>query len=145
METVKITGTFLDVARRPLMGYVIFEAYPQYIIEDDQKTFVAGRYTATLDKSGYMEADLVASVGWAYKVDFNLYNTEGTLVYAENTIVSIPSGGPLPKFLSLNVDPATRAPVISLPSSEYPDELVPNHFALDPNDPGSILISIAGA
>lgn len=141
METVKVTGSFYDVSHRPLRGKVVFTALPEYVVHTPEDAVFAGSVVAELTDDGAISIDLIASAGWSYEVDFQLYTQDGISVPTRRQAVKIPETGNLPDLMALKIDSDSRAPVLTF--EEAPDgEIIAKNYRIDPADAGSILVPI---
>lgn len=142
METVQVNGSFFDVSGRPLKGNITFKARPEYVVNRPEDSIYSGPVVVTLDDLGAISANLIASVGWSYSINFNLRTQENHPVEMRPTIAQFPTSGALPDFLDIQIDAGTTQPILAF-HDDQPGEIVVEGATVDPHDPGAIIVPIA--
>lgn len=141
-STVHVTGTFKDLAQRPLKGTIEFRAVPEYVIDKPDETLFAGLVTAELDDAGKIDIDLMASVGWKYKITFELRTQDGEEVTIRDTYAEFPSDASLPDHMFVEVTPGSSQPQLSFTGTADSGTVAVSGAMISPTDPGAIIIPI---
>lgn len=143
--TATLTGTFKDPLNRPLHGYIRVQPAPKYVGYPEIDTMFSSPVDIRLDDTGSVNAELIVTNGWRYKIVFSeLRNPDNQQARIESVVVPLTETNSIADLIGEEYpEYVAPEPGLIILDSTNVGEIGISGAVPDPNDPGAILLPVS--